>query len=142
MIISNIRKQQDDTYVTSTKDDIISTIGIKLTPLEFQPFNNYKTDTSILKRYIDSKFNIDCHIVIRFKATRGYALDSLIFDIKLSESCDKIPIRINTHHELMYDKQIHNLNIFSDPNHEAKRYSKMYINDSPECRRIVTELEL
>ena len=142
MIISNIRKQQDDTYVTPTEDDIISNIGIKLTPLEFQPFNNSKTDTSILKRYIDSKFNIDCHIGIRFKATRGYALDSLIFDVKLSESCDKVPIRINTHHELSYDKQIRNLNIFNDPNYVSTFNSRMYINGFPEVTNVLIEMKL
>ena len=140
-IISNIRKQQDDTYLTPTKDDIISDIGIKLTPLELQPFINSKTDTSILKRYIDSKFNIDCHIGIRFKASRGYALESLVFDIKLSESCDKIPIRIDMHHKLYYDKQIHNLNIFNDPNYVSTFNSSMYINGHPEVSNVLIEMK-
>ena len=142
MIISNIRKQQDDVYVEATTDDIISDNGDKLTPTEYQSFTKSKTDTSNLKRYIDSKFNIDCHIGIRFKATRGYALDSLIFDIKLSESCDKVPIRINTNHELMYDKQIHNLNIFNDPSYVSTFSKRMYINGSPEVTSVLIEMKI
>ena len=47
-----------------------------------------------------------------FKATRGYALDSLVLDIQLSESCDKIPINIDRNFAIRYDKQVHNLNIW------------------------------
>ena len=141
MIISNIRKQQDDVYVEATTDDIISDNGDKLTPTECQSFTKSKTDTTNLKRYIDSKFNIDCHIGIRFKATRGYALDSLIFDIKLSESCNKVPIQITTNHELMYDKQIHNLNIFNDPNYVSEFTKRMYINGLPEVTSVLIEMK-
>ena len=63
-------------------------------------------------------------------------MDALLITIKLSKSSDDIVMVI--------DKQfgVTSNNMFNGLDRKVKPFAKFYINDSPECRRIISELEL
>ena len=135
IVLTNIRKHQDDKYVESQKDDKVYD-NVKIGRAKIHRFNGSKVDLSIIKKYIDTKFNIDCDITVEFRTNIHCKFDALFINIKLSKSSDDIAMVLGSSCKLNIK------NTYNDSLPKAKRRESFYINDSPDVHRIRDELEL
>ena len=79
---------------------------------------------ALLKKYIDTKFNIDCDIAVEFRVVNiYYKLDALRINIKLSKSSDDIAMII--------DQQfgVTNRTSFNDPNPKVTDFKEEFVEN-------------
>ena len=95
---------------------------------EWQTLSELKTDTSILKNYIDTYFNIDCIIELRILLNKNNTLCKQLLNIKISSLSDNIiPIIITINYLIKYDKNIFDLQLLKST--EINRTKEFYIQN-------------
>lgn len=98
--------------VNKDKDKIKKLIGNS-----WQTFENYNTDISELKSYVDNFFGIDSIIEIRFMLNNLLCLKQKTINVHLHNlPLDIIPITIDFNKKIKYDKDIFDMSILLSKN--------------------------
>ena len=107
--------------VNKDKDKIKKLIGNS-----WQTFENYKTDIINLKKYIDTFFNIDSIIEIRFMLNDLLCLKQKTINVHLHNlPIDIIPITIDFNKKIKYDKDIFDMSILLSKNKDDVKIDRI-----------------
>jgi hypothetical protein len=104
--VTNSKKNLDN-LINSDKSKIK-----ELIPSKWQTFDNYKTDLTEIKQYINMKFDSNCDFTVRFSLNKNSIYDGGIIWVKFSNiSNSNIPITIDPNYKIAFDKDIYDKNI-------------------------------
>ncbi len=106
-VVTNSKKNLDN-LINSDKSKIK-----ELIPAKWQTFDNYKTDLTDIKQYINMKFDIDCEFTVRFILNKNLIYDGGIIWVKISKISNNYipPITIDPSYKISFDKDIYDKNI-------------------------------
>jgi hypothetical protein len=126
--ITNSKKNLDN-LINSDKKKIK-----ELLPSKWQSFDNYQTDLSEIKKYIDMKFDINCYFTIRFSLNKNLIYDGGIIWVQIYNIINSnIPITIDPNYKITFDKDIYDKNIIMTKTN-IKRDEKSFIhNQQHQC---------
>jgi len=140
-----VKKGSSVTNSKKNLDNLINSDKIKikeLIPAKWQTFDNYKTDLTEIKQYIDMKFNINCEFTVRFSLNKNLIYDGGIIWVKISNIYNGFipPITIDPNYKITFDTDIYDNNIIRTKT-DIKRNKYEFIHN-PQHQEIIKKLFL